>query len=67
MLHVFGQHQRTLNRALITPHTTAASTSLVNLSENFSQGVACAANSVWSCLEWGLRPVSRRRVTRMDS
>ena len=37
MPHDFGQHQFALTRALVAPHRAAASTSLVNLCERFSQ------------------------------
>lgn len=69
MPHDFGQRQFALARALIAPHRAAASTSLVNLSERFSQMIIRAAtSSACSFLERGPGPVSRRRVLpRMDS
>ena len=69
MPHDFGRRQFALARALIAPHRAAASTSLVNLSERFSQMIIRAAtSSACSFLERGPGPVSRRRVLpRMDS
>ena len=75
MPHDFGQRQFALAPALIAPHRAAASTSLVNLSERFSQMIIRAATSLacsflergradaGSCLAWTAIPYTTQDNT----